>query len=366
MQSIINIKIYILIFTMISYFEVLCIKKHNIHLLEYLLSHDGWKNLDDVKYVKYRKNNFTLEDVIKQPILNSEYNRRIHITKIFLGCSYVNVLVTILFTLDNFLNHCRFIGIQENPHEYVYYCTNELIYIIRRIIWMTNLMQGALDSIEKYHGSLWGTNLCNNYILNTVITNLRNYVPLKKILIPKINPIITQQTLSAIKEFFFKRNRELKKDLSKCNLKSTDLTVLWKSWNEEFDETLSVGKKPKFYDFLSTKINYIAQQTIQEKYLNLGFIYNEETQETTVPTLPVNFEHSQHVDIITNESDSKLPEENNEKEISKNPKSDASIVSQHIDFTINKSDVEVNPEVEDGSPQLLIIPDHLKQINMYL
>ncbi|XP_050521403.1 uncharacterized protein LOC126894416 isoform X5 [Daktulosphaira vitifoliae] len=300
-----NIPVYFCIFFLFLHTEGTHNKKKNADIINNFLHLPGWKNINDVESIQYRCKRHKLNEVINQTVTLNECNNFIRLSTIFLGCSYARDLYIMFFVLLNFQKHCC--QLLESGNIYVVYnSTMTLLAKMNEIVRMGKFMKGALYAIEKYHTVPINIHKRNRFILRKVLTNLQENEELKKLFNFYISMDSIKSTLLSIADIVRQRKRELKEDLSFCELKPFDLDLLWNIWNMEFNTLKSQRIYQEFYIFLNDKIINLIQTTIWKKYIELGFKFDLNSSQTFLTTPPTNDnqdsiqnpDHTNEVDIL--------------------------------------------------------------------
>ncbi|XP_050542179.1 uncharacterized protein LOC126905994 [Daktulosphaira vitifoliae] len=322
MALILNIQMYFCIFFIIFHAEGKYNTKKNVIIMKYFLRYPGWKNINDVEYIKYWNHEYKFEDVFDKPITSDNCDNFIRYATIFLGCSYANDLTIMFFSLINFQKHCTMLLNSGNSLDSAYNCTVELLAKTIDIVPLAKLMKSALDSIENYHNFPWTNQKQFRYILCEVLTYLQKTGPLIELVPLIINSDAIDAALLIIKRFLLVRREELERDKIHCQLKSTDLISMWHLWNNEFDTLKTQGKYQEFFMFLNDKISSLVQTTYQKKYVDLGFIFDSNTNRTFLPIPTVNLAQNhknQSINLVKQTNDVDVMEVIKQQDFSQNP-----------------------------------------------
>ncbi|XP_050536294.1 uncharacterized protein LOC126902740 [Daktulosphaira vitifoliae] len=279
MSIFLSIKLYILIFSILMYIQIVNSLKDRIN---FLFKNDGWKNLTDVEYIINYNVQHTLQETLETPVTSNNYDTHIRSATIILGCSYANVLKTIFFIMDRFLEYCETLISSENENKYAYDCTIELINTMPNLSYLATLMKGALVSIDKLHRRPMVNN--KRLILNDTTTRLCNKGTLNILLPTQINRFNTEYALKSLKNYLAYNGLSLKNDLRYCKLKYSDLDLLWQNFNTEYEFLEEKVNKEKLWSFICHKIKHFIDRTVTEKYNNLGFKFNSITKQTILLT----------------------------------------------------------------------------------
>ncbi|XP_050536286.1 uncharacterized protein LOC126902736 isoform X7 [Daktulosphaira vitifoliae] len=287
MPIFLSIKFYSLILFVLKHIELINGTKNRI---SFLIENDGWKNLTDVLYIRYWNQEYTLQQTLETPITSNSYDTRIRSATIILGCSYANILKTIFFIMDCFSDYCEILINPENKNKNAYDCTIELIKTIPHLSYLALLMKGALVSIDKLHNIPMAIIKRCELILNNVTTMLCNVETLNLSLPIRVNPLNIKNILKTIKHYFDERKLNLKDDLRFCELKSTNLDILWEILKKKYEFSKKKGRNQEFWTFISHKIKSLIYWTIIERYKNLGFKFDSNTKKTLLPDTTVKCE----------------------------------------------------------------------------
>ncbi|XP_050521392.1 uncharacterized protein LOC126894412 isoform X2 [Daktulosphaira vitifoliae] len=280
-----NIQVYFCIFFAVLHTEGTQNTKKNAFIINNLLHQPGWRNISNVKCIKYRNKDYIINDICDKHVTTSNCDNLIRRATIFLGSSYAQDFTIILFLLYNFQKHC--FNLLNSDNDSAHKCTVTLLAKMNEIIPMAKFMKGALYAIEKCHNIPLYIHKKSRFILSNFLTNIQENETLKKLaLLINSSDSITSVLLS-IKDILITRNSELKKkDLSYCELKPFDMNLLWNLWNMEFDTLKSQGIYEELYIFLSDKIKNLILTTIWKKYIELGFKFDLNKGRTFLPTPP--------------------------------------------------------------------------------
>ncbi|XP_050521400.1 uncharacterized protein LOC126894416 isoform X2 [Daktulosphaira vitifoliae] len=323
-----NIQVYFCIFFSFLHTEGTHNKKKNADIINNFLHLPGWKNINDVESIKYRCKDYKLNELINQTVTTIECDNFIRQATIFLGCSYAHDLNIMFFVLLNFQKHCFQIFFTGNWYK-TYDCTVTLLVKMNEIIPVAKFMKGALFAIEKYHNIPMNNHKKNRFILKKVLTNLQENEELNKLFNFYISMDSIKSTLLSIADILRQRKRELKEDLSFCELKPFDLDLLWNIWNMEFNTLKSQRIYQEFYIFLNDKIKYLILTTIWKKYIELGFKFDLNSSQTFLPTPPTNnnqdttqnpihlTEHTNELDVLEDIQQHDLIHHTNEENVMK-------------------------------------------------
>ncbi|XP_050536278.1 uncharacterized protein LOC126902736 isoform X1 [Daktulosphaira vitifoliae] len=290
-----NIKLSLLIFSMVTHIEIISSTKDRI---TFLLENDGWKNLTDVDYVIFRAREYTLQKTLETPITVNNFYTHIRSATIILGCSYANVLKTIFIILDRFLKYCEILMNPENGKKYAYDCTIELINTISNLSYLATLMNGALVSIDKLHRKPMAKH--KTLILSSLTAKLRIEEICNLLSYIQVIPSNTDYILNTIQKYLYYRRLNLEDDLKSCKLKCTNLDSLWEILNKQYEFLKEKGSNQEFWTFIKHKINILIHWTNIKKFKNLGFKFDSNTKETYLSNKKKNYETVLHPSTIIN------------------------------------------------------------------
>ncbi|XP_050531625.1 uncharacterized protein LOC126900180 isoform X5 [Daktulosphaira vitifoliae] len=280
---ILNIQVYFCIFITLLNTEGTPNKRAHVDIITKLLHQPGWKNINDVEYIVYRRNVYTLNDVINKPVTLNNCDNIIRNATKFLGCSFGNDLHTIFYIFYNYQEYC-FMLLNSGKIS-AHNCIVKILEKMIEFVTLTKYMKGALYAIEKYHKNPLNTLKKTRFPLSEVLTNLQKNESLKKLISLENNKESIKTALLTITNILQNSDLELKKDLSLCKIKQIDLSSLWNSWINEFITLNSQRKDEELIIFLSDKMRNLFQRIIWNKYVTLGFKFDSNTCETFLPAL---------------------------------------------------------------------------------
>ncbi|XP_050531372.1 uncharacterized protein LOC126900037 isoform X2 [Daktulosphaira vitifoliae] len=238
--------------------------------------------MTDVNYITYLKCNFTLIDIIQNTY---RYDKQIRCMTLLLGCSYANILKNIFFLLNNFHDHCKYFTNHKNLNSYKYDCTIELLKTIPFLTSLVIHMGGALEALDKTHKRPVENNHIKQFILNTLLKELQNEKILKLLTLSQINQLNVDEKLLKILSYITEWDVDLNIGMNICNINSESHISLWKDLSNVYNNTHKDESNIKLYNYMNYKIVKFSQWAIQEKYVNLGFIFNTANNKTSVPAL---------------------------------------------------------------------------------
>ncbi|XP_050536293.1 uncharacterized protein LOC126902739 [Daktulosphaira vitifoliae] len=292
--------------------EKCCSTKYSSNKINHLFKHTGWKNINDVNYITYSNCNHSLQDIIQNTY---RYDKQLRCMTLLLGCSYANILKNILLMLNHFQNHCKYFSSQENVHTYAYNCTIELLKTIPFLTSLVTHMGGALYALDKFLRHPVEYNYIKTFIVKVLLKDLQDKKILKLLPLLQVNQSNIDETLSNIFTFLTKWNEKLHKGMSFCNLNSESYHSIWQKLSHENNITEMDESNFKRYNFFNFKIILFSQWAIQERYLDLGFIFDTATNETIIPAL-LDSPEEEYIEDFTSAStqmlDSKNIEDKNE------------------------------------------------------
>ncbi|XP_050523615.1 uncharacterized protein LOC126895592 isoform X38 [Daktulosphaira vitifoliae] len=280
---ILNIQVYFCIFITFLNTEGTPNKTEHVDIIEKLLHQPGWKNIKDVEYIIYRRNVYTLNDVINKPVTSNNCANIIRNATIFLGCSYANDLHTIFYTLYNFQGYC-FMLLNSGKIS-AQNCTVKILEKMMELVTLAKYMSGALNAIKKYPKNPFKTLKYTRFPLSKVLTNLQKNDSLKKLIPLENNKESIINALLTITNILLINCLELKKDVSLCKIKQIDLSSMWNFRINEFLTLNSQIKDEKLIIFLSDKMSNLFQRILWNKYVTLGFHFDSNTCETFLTAL---------------------------------------------------------------------------------
>ncbi|XP_050543930.1 uncharacterized protein LOC126906996 [Daktulosphaira vitifoliae] len=310
--------------------------KGNVDTINHFLRQKGWININDVEFITYFSNKFLLEDVIKT-VTKFNCDSTIRHATVFLGCSYANDLNKMFIILNKFQEHCHMILRSKNFLNIAHNCTVKLVEKIDEITSLATFMKGALDAIEVFHTFPWSTHKNKqSFILCTVIANLQKEETLKK-LVPLENTMNSiNLTLMYIKRFLLTRHIELLQNMKYCTLKPLDSDSMWNFWDKELGILKSQEKYQEFFLYLNNKIINLVQTIIQKKYVELGFVFNSDKNQTFLPdsstVFNIGFVKYPSINMIQNTNNVNIQEEITQKNVIENLSINSKQYSQEIDI----------------------------------
>ncbi|XP_050522023.1 uncharacterized protein LOC126894797 [Daktulosphaira vitifoliae] len=346
MAVILNIQVYFFIFIVFLYTEGISNKRKSVDAINYFLHHCGWKNINDVELIKYMNNEYKFDHVINNSVTYNSCNKYIRNATIILGCSYANDLNTMFFAINNFQEHCTMLLNSKNSLISANKCTVKLIEKTEEIVPMAILMKEALNAIEIFHNRPWGNhNKKKNVILNEVIKNLQQNETIIKLIPLSINMNLIDAALSTIKKFVFARRNELKADMEFCQLKPLELNSEWHLWKNEFNTLKTQGKYQEFFIFLSDKISSLVLTTYQKKFVELGFVFDSNTNRTFLS----------------------IPPNNIKQDVKRNQIINSIKLTNDVDVMelIKQQELQIKNEEENYSDVIIEYPENMKIFNPY-
>ncbi|XP_050545437.1 uncharacterized protein LOC126907847 isoform X2 [Daktulosphaira vitifoliae] len=278
------VKLIFLLFYFILYTKAKTNSQKTIDQLDKLLMYPGWKNIKDIKYIKYYDAKYYLQNLIKTPTHGLQLAHKIRALTIYLGCTYAKVMNNLFSIIFNCI---QFFKIQNDLINGCIY-TEELINIISKLIVpMATLMKGAMDTLDLLHNKPWATfkRNCNHYIMSRVLGRIGDILDkLNHRTLFSVDISVYIATLDLIYSFFNEINTYLEHDTYQyCELVPYDENYLWNKWVQEY-KVIHNDKKFVFLQFLSRKIKNYIMEEIQKKYFELGFLFDPITEETFIPT----------------------------------------------------------------------------------
>ncbi|XP_050540195.1 uncharacterized protein LOC126904885 isoform X2 [Daktulosphaira vitifoliae] len=277
-----NIQVYFYILFAILQSEGTHNKKKNADIIYNLLQKLGWKNINDVEYIKYRNENIYPDKIFNTRVTLYNCDKFIRQATIFLGCSYIHDLDVMFFILFKFREHC--FELLKSDIIRAHKCTVALLAKMIEIVPMAKIMEGALNAIEQYHNKPMKPQNRIHFILSNVLTHLKKNENLKKLIPLNIDKASINAALFRIEDMLSKSILELEEDVRYCKLITLDLCSLWKLWNTEFNTLEFQRKYQELFIFFNDQINDLIVTTICNKYIELGFKFDLNTSQTFLPT----------------------------------------------------------------------------------
>ncbi|XP_050522918.1 uncharacterized protein LOC126895276 isoform X2 [Daktulosphaira vitifoliae] len=364
MAIILNIKVYLCMFFAFLHTEGIRNTNENVKIIKNFLSHPGWNNINDVELIKYRNNQHKLKDLIIVPVTILNCDNCIRQAMLFLGCSYTNDLDLINYSLTKFQQHC--FELLDSSYVRAHHCTVTLLMKMIEIISIAKCMKGALDAIEKYHTVTRISGKRKRFILSRLLTNLQE----DEILLTRLSTSLLsiKNVLGSIKQILLWRNNDLNEEKSFCQLKQLDFDSLWQISNKEFNIFLLQGKFQELFILLSDNISNFIETTITQKYFELGFIFDSNTNRTFLSVQPST---SDNHDIAQNPSTNFTQNTNyvnTQEAIQQNDITTYPSI-QHTNNVETQEDIRQennNCEVNDDSDVLIYYPKGQEPFNKYL
>ncbi|XP_050543274.1 uncharacterized protein LOC126906634 [Daktulosphaira vitifoliae] len=281
------VNFYFLLFSVIFYTKALRSLKKNVNQLDTLLTYSGWKNLNDVHFIKYCKTTYYLQNLIKipTPILNGD--KKIRALSIYLGCSYAKIMNYLFVVISIVTKICDERIKQEEVLIDGFICTEELINIISRLIVpMAIMMKGSMDALDLLHNKPWTTSDRPYYLVNPLLGKIGNILDdLNK---PKLSRDDRSIYYSMLENLYVCCHRTLYEinivTKNYCEFVPYDMNCLWEDWYQEYKALIDQNEKLFFIKFLTKKIKDYTKTVIREKYFHLGFKFDPITEETFIPT----------------------------------------------------------------------------------
>ncbi|XP_050523581.1 uncharacterized protein LOC126895592 isoform X6 [Daktulosphaira vitifoliae] len=336
---ILNIQVYFCIFITFLNTEGTPNKTEHVDIIEKLLHQPGWKNIKDVEYIIYRRNVYTLNDVINKPVTSNNCANIIRNATIFLGCSYANDLHTIFYTLYNFQGYC-FMLLNSGKIS-AQNCTVKILEKMMELVTLAKYMSGALNAIKKYPKNPFKTLKYTRFPLSKVLTNLQKNDSLKKLIPLENNKESIINALLTITNILLINCLELKKDVSLCKIKQIDLSSMWNFRINEFLTLNSQIKDEKLIIFLSDKMSNLFQRILWNKYVTLGFHFDSNTCETFLTALsPTNDKQD-----ITDNFSKNVIQHTNVEDLMENLQQEYIAENSSKIFVQNNNDIDVFEEM---------------------
>ncbi|XP_050525365.1 uncharacterized protein LOC126896515 isoform X2 [Daktulosphaira vitifoliae] len=254
--------------------------RRNTDIYNSLIKNYGWKDLKDVKYVKYRLKYYILQNHLEAATLLT-CNQGVRVLTVMLACSYAKYINILSLLFIQFGEYCKSLINKRNPLLNEYGCTIELMKILQKIPSLATLMKETLLVLDYLH-----TNpKKNNLVFYNFLLYLEECNSILKDNILKENELSTIATIfKHIDSFFNFIHVNIKEDSSTyCQFEQFDIASIWEKWDEEYKYKNNIDETFQFYHYLSQKINLIIHSIIMNLFHNLGFQYDRKTLQIGIP-----------------------------------------------------------------------------------
>ncbi|XP_050544603.1 uncharacterized protein LOC126907396 isoform X2 [Daktulosphaira vitifoliae] len=282
------VKFSFFIFCVILYSKAYTTSKYTIEQLDKLLNYPGWKNLNDLDYIKYYRKSYYLHHLIKTPTHREMGELKIRSLTIYLGCTYAKVIKSIFSIIINWQEMYK-----ENKEDnhIINGCiyTQELINTIATfIVPIATLLKGAMDALDLLHNLPWSnfkSEFKKSYLISPLLDRIGNILDELNEPIPLYDNLSTNSSKFEIIYLFSKRLiRNIQfETLIYCKY-VPNTNDLWNGWVYEYNAIIKQGANLIFFKFLTKKIKDYIKKEILEKYFQLGFKFDPITNETYIPT----------------------------------------------------------------------------------
>ncbi|XP_050546032.1 uncharacterized protein LOC126908163 [Daktulosphaira vitifoliae] len=274
-----------ILFSVVMYTKAGIILKSNMDQLNTLLQYSGWKNSDNLIYIKYFNKIQYPRDFIDPVADRYKCKRKIRMLTIHLGCTYSNVINNLFSIITNIIQICQNKLKKKDDYFNGCTCTEELINIISIfIIPLAKLMKGAMDSLDFLHSEPWVYQRCQ-YIVSPrlgIIENILN--DLNEHILSREDIFTYLWTLNTIENRFRIVSIGINHDVEQyCKLVLLGKNYLWDKWYHEYKDNINQGINLVFIKFLTKKIKDYIQNVIIQKYFQLGFKFDPITEEIFLP-----------------------------------------------------------------------------------
>ncbi|XP_050543769.1 uncharacterized protein LOC126906889 [Daktulosphaira vitifoliae] len=280
-------KICLFIFYFVLLIKAEKSSKNKRDILISLFKNPGWKNLNDVHKVSLRKKDYFLEKIIDTSNINIDNtNTKVRAATLILSCSYANDLKMIFFILQHFCDACENLPGKDNDITIKFNCLMRLVKSIENLKLLATLLKGTLYLLDLLHVYRWNTAKKTDFFFNYLLIKLTEVQKILEAHPPSTTESMKNLLSLGVIDVFVK---DIESNIDKhinlyCKLVPHDLDSLWKNFNDEYKQTVVIIKKLQFFDFLSTKLNMKMNSIFLEKYFNLGFFYDANTQKMSIPT----------------------------------------------------------------------------------
>ncbi|XP_050546463.1 uncharacterized protein LOC126908444 isoform X5 [Daktulosphaira vitifoliae] len=244
-------------------------------IINSICQYNGWQHLTDIKGVKYRKIYYTLNDINK--IVNRfKINKKVRASVLILSCAYSNDLKNIFVMINHYCSICQdTFDKKYNTHE----CTTEILSIIKKITLLATVMKESLIALDALYG-MPSNETTYDYMLYYYLSHLQkvenNIVHNPTSQTELSNDLII---LSKIKCVFNEENRKIESEIfnasKECKFKRNKSDSILQKFKRFTDQNPQNEKK---IQYLNKNINDEIKKIVIEKFYNLGFYFNIDTQ----------------------------------------------------------------------------------------
>ncbi|XP_050528793.1 uncharacterized protein LOC126898603 isoform X2 [Daktulosphaira vitifoliae] len=246
----------------------------------------NWESIKDVNHIKYRNIKYSLQKIkmIDTKIIDHNWVfKRIRLMTCFLGCTYANSLLTILFFYERVYLMCKDTLIKEPMNGYN--CMVNFLKSFYSLATMSNIMQSAMNALDELHKKQWSLLIIPRFILRNTFDKLITVSDFYKIeKVSMVNPKMNKTFYQSIERFFEKVKEDLNLDIKcYCSLILEDNHSLWNMFIS-FYEFYPLKDTPSFplYEHLIEIIKEIQISTLINKFTKLGFKFIANTNKANI------------------------------------------------------------------------------------
>ncbi|XP_050546034.1 uncharacterized protein LOC126908165 [Daktulosphaira vitifoliae] len=275
---------FILLFV-ILYTKAYSIIKEKMEQFNELLQYSGWRNLNELIYIKYINRTYYLQNLIEITTNTNKCKQKIRCLTIYLGCTYAIIMNTLFLINNKLIKICKYKLEEEKDLINGCICTEELIKIVSLfIVPLAILFKGAMDALDLLHIHPWAYNK-SPYMISPRLGKIENILnDLNEIILSHDDISTYIWTLNTVDNFFDDIMKHQNYDVDEyCEFITYDKNYLWKKWNQEYKTSIGHDINLVFFKFLTKKIEDYIHTIIIQKYSQLGFKFDPITQETFIP-----------------------------------------------------------------------------------
>ncbi|XP_050543857.1 uncharacterized protein LOC126906945 isoform X1 [Daktulosphaira vitifoliae] len=275
-----------ILLSVILYIKAYSILKDKHNQFNKLLQYSGWRNLNELIFIKHTSKMYYLQNLIKTTKDRNKSKQKIRCLTVYLGCTYANVINNLFSIISNMIQICQKKMNEENDLINGCLFTEELINIISLLIVpLATLMKRAMDDLDLLHIKPLALQI-RTYMISPHLGKIENELGDLTEQILSRNDISSYiWILNTLDKFLKNIMIDINYDTSKyCKFVPFDTNYLWNEWNQEYKTVIDQGFKLIFFKFLTKKMKNYIQTVIIQKYFQLGFKFDPITEETFVPT----------------------------------------------------------------------------------
>ncbi|XP_050546461.1 uncharacterized protein LOC126908444 isoform X4 [Daktulosphaira vitifoliae] len=245
-------------------------------IINSICQYSGWQQLTYIKGVQYRNTYYTLENHINKIVKQSKINQKVRAAVLILGCAYINDLKNIFVLVNHYCSICQETFDEKyNTHE----CTTEILNIIKKITLLATVMKESLIALDALYG-MPSNETTYDYMLYYYLSHLQkvenNIVHNPPSQTELSNDLII---LSKMKCVFNEENRKIEIEIfnasKECRFKQNKSDSMLQKFKRFTDHNPQNEKK---IQYLNKNINDEIKKIVIEKFYDLGFYFNIDTQ----------------------------------------------------------------------------------------